>query len=152
MLINNFYFAYILGLGAIVYLGLRLLWDLKTKKNYLKLFAKLAGATVLSIINAAVLLLPAIIAVHNSTRTSSTFANGLKVYPAYYYLSFPGQLINGGNRDFYFWSALGNASIAFFASLYTFKVFKQYRIIKSVLIISFIILLIPACASVFNGF
>ena len=65
MLINNFYFAYILGLGAIVYLGLRLLWDLKTKKNYLKLFAKLAGATVLSIINAAVLLLPEIIAVHN---------------------------------------------------------------------------------------
>lgn len=152
MLINNFYFAYILGLGAIVYLGLRLLCDLKAKKNYLKLFAKLAGATALSIINAAVLLLPEIIAVHNSTRTSSTFANGLKVYPAYYYLSLPGQLINGGNRDFYFWSALGFASIAFFAILYTLKAFKQYRIINSVLIISFIILLIPACASVFNGF
>ena len=101
MLINNFYFAYILGLGAIIYLGLRLLWDLKAKKNYLKLFAKLAGATLLSIITAAILLLPEIIAVHNSTRTSSTFANGLKEYPTYYYLSLPGQLINGGNRDFY---------------------------------------------------
>lgn len=152
MLINNFYFAYILGLGAIGYLGLRLLWSLKVKKNYLKLFAKLAGATVLSIINAAFLLLPEIIAVHNSTRTSSTFANGLKVYPAYYYLSLPGQLINGGNRDFYFWSALGFASIAFFAILYTLKSFKRYQIINSALIIGFIILLIPACASIFNGF
>lgn len=152
MLINNFYFAYILGLGAIIYLGLRLLLTFKEKKNYLKLFAKLAGATLLSVINAACLLLPEIIAVHGSTRTSSTFANGLKHYPAYYYLSLPGQLINGGNRDFYFWSALGFASIAFFAIIYTLRNFKKYRVINSILILSFVLLLIPACASVFNGF
>lgn len=152
MLINNFYFAYILGLGAIIYLGLRLLLDYKTKKNYLKLFAKLSGATILSFFNAAILLIPEIFAIHNSTRTSSSFANGLKVYPLYYYLSLPGQLINGGNRDFYFWSALGFAGIAFFAIIYILKSFKRYRIISIVLIIGLIFMLIPACASIFNGF
>lgn len=152
MLINNFYFAYILGLGAILYLGLRLLVDFKTPKNYFKLFAKLAGATILSFLNAAILLIPELFAIHNSTRTSTSFANGIKTYPLYYYLSLPGQLINGGNRDFYFWSALGFAGIAFFAIIYTLKSFKHYRIINLVLIISLIFMLIPACASIFNGF
>lgn len=152
MLINNFYFAYILGLGAMLYLGLRLLVDFKTPKHYFKLFTKLAGATVISFLNAAILLIPELIAIHNSTRTSSSFANGLKAYPPYYYLSLPGQLINGGNRDFYFWSALGFAGIAFFAIIYTLKTFKRYRIINLTLIISLIFMLIPACASIFNGF
>lgn len=152
MLLNNFYFAYILGIGTFIYLVLRLFWSRHVHRNYVKLFAKLAWVTILSILNSAILLLPEIIAVKNSTRAGSDFANGLKVYPLYYYLNLPGQLINGGNRDFYFWSALGFASIAFFAIIYILKHFKQYKIIGSTLILSGIMLLIPACAAFFNGF
>lgn len=152
MLINNFYFAYILGLGAIIYLVLRLFWTRHEKKNYLKLFAKLAWASLLAILNSAILLLPEFIAVQNSTRAGSKFANGLSHYPLYYYLNLPGQLINGGNRDFYFWSALGFASLALFALIYSLYHFKKYPIINSSFILGFVMLLFPACAAVFNGF
>ena len=152
MLINNFYFAYILGLGSIIFLGLRLFWSRHEKHYYFKLFTKLAFATFISLINASFLILPEIIAVHNSTRSGSQFANGIKYYPLYYYLALPGQLINGGNRDFYFWSALGFASIAFFAILYILIHFKQFKIIGSILILGVFMLLVPACGAVFNGF
>lgn len=152
MLVNNFYFAYILGIGALIYLGLRLFWSRHTKRNYGKLLLKLSWSTLLAILNAAVLLLPEIIAVQNSTRAGSKFANGLHFYPAYYYLNLPGQLINGGNRDFYFWSALGFASLTFFGISYTLIHFKKYPIINSSFILGFVMLLIPACAAFFNGF
>ena len=152
MLINNFYFAYILGLGAVIYLILRLIWKQNVTPKRLQLFAKLAWATILALLNAAILLIPEIIAVHDSTRAGSKFANGLTLYPLYYYLNLPGQLINGGNRDFYFWNALGFASIAFFGIIYTLMHLKKYPIINSSFILGFIMLLIPACAAFFNGF
>src|SRR5699024_4147580 len=88
--------------------------------------------------------IPELLAVQNSTRAGSTFANGLKFYPLYYYLALPSQLINGGNRDFYFWSALGFSSIAFFGVIYVLAMYRKYPIITASFSSSWTMLLSPA--------
>jgi len=151
MLVNNFYFAFMLGIGAIIYLLLRVIFTYRTKLNYFQTFSKLAWASLVSLFLAAGLLLPEFFAVTSSTRAGSAFANGLTVYPLYYYLTLPGQLINGANRDFYFWSALGFASISFYALVYVFSKFKTYPVLATSFILGGIMFLIPAIGALFNG-
>lgn len=151
MLLNNFYFAFMLGIGALIYLILRVILTYRFTLNYKKTLFKLSWATITSLLLSSFLLVPEFIAVQDSTRSASTFANGLKIYPLYYYLALPSQLINGGNRDFYFWSALGFASIAFFALIYVFSNFRRYLMLNTVFILGFLMLLIPAFGALFNG-
>ncbi len=151
MLCSNYYFAFVLGLGAIIYLILRVVLYYLHDLNYLKALGKLAFATITSVLSSAIILVPVIFAVMNSTRAASNFANGLKMYPLYYYLALPSQFINGGNRDFYFWSALGFASIAFFAIIFIFSRFKRYKLLATTFILSFIMLLFPFFGALFNG-
>ncbi len=152
MLISNFYFAYVMGLGAVIYLAVRWFISYRKSGGVIVKLGRLAAATVLSLLTSAFMLVPEIYAVLHSTRSASEFANGLKVYPLYYYLALPSQLINGGNRDFYFWSALGFCSLAFFAILYILARRKKYPVLCTLFVLSFAMLLVPACASVFNGF
>ena len=151
MLINNFYFAFILGIGAMIYLVIRVFFTYRKTLNYFLVFRKLAGSTILSLLLSSVLLIPELLAVQNSTRAGSTFANGLKFYPLYYYLALPSQLINGGNRDFYFWSALGFSSIAFFGVIYVLAKYRKYPVMTAIFILSGIMLLFPAFGAAFNG-
>lgn len=155
MLISSFYFAYILGIGAMLYLGLRFCLTYRQKIKTLKartlLLGKLALATLISLLCASLLLVPEIIAVKNSTRSGGVFANGLDLYPLYYYLALPSQLINGANRDFYFWSALGFSSIVFFAIIYIILHKKTYRLTFWALSFSFIMLLFPQFGALLNG-
>ena len=155
MLISSFYFAYVLGIGAMIYVALR--FFLYYKKRYASfkegalVFFNLVFAAVISLLCASIMLLPEILAVKNSTRTGGVFANGLTFYPPYYYLALPSQLINGGNRDFYFWSALGFASIVFFAIVYIIQQRKKYPLLCLSFIISFVMLLLPFFGAFFNG-
>ncbi|WP_025022391.1 YfhO family protein [Ligilactobacillus hayakitensis] len=151
MFINNFYFAFILGLGGIIYLILRVLFNYRKRLDYWVTFKKLSFASLTSLLISAGLLLPEILAVQSSTRAGSLFANGLKTYPIYYYLALPSQLINGGNRDFYFWSALGFSSIAFFGVCFILLKYKRYPLLASTFILSFIMLLFPQFGALFNG-
>ncbi|MCP9329726.1 YfhO family protein [Liquorilactobacillus satsumensis] len=151
MLFNNFYFAYILGIGTFIFLILRYFFYYRHQGIFKKTVLKLGSSTLLSLLLTAVLLLPEIYAVFNSTRSSGSFANGLKLYPLYYYLALPSQLINGGNRDFYFWSALGFASLSFFALLYIIAKHRNYPILSTSFILGGIMLLFPACGAFFNG-
>ncbi|KRL00270.1 YfhO family protein [Liquorilactobacillus capillatus] len=152
MLFNNFYFAYMLGIGAIIYLVLRYLLYYRHRLTFLPTFFKLAFCTILSLCLTAVVLIPEIIAVQSSTRSGSSFANGLTLYPFYYYLALPSQLINGGNRDFYFWSALGFASLVFFAIIYILAKWRHYPLLASSFIIGGVMLLFPFFGASFNGF
>ncbi|MDF9446053.1 YfhO family protein, partial [Limosilactobacillus mucosae] len=102
-----YYLAYVLGIGTFIYLVLRVATNYRRTLNYGKTLAKLAFATITSILCAACLLVPEIVSVMNSTRAGAEFANGLKHYPLYYYLFLPKQLINGDQWTFMFWSALG---------------------------------------------
>lgn len=151
MLLSNYYFAFVLGIGAFIYLVLRFFIYYRQQKDWPKMIAKLALATILSLLMSAIMLIPEILAVTNSTRSATTFANGLKVYPLYYYLALPSQLINGGNRDFYFWSALGFASISFFAILYVLAKAKKYPLLTSVFGLSLVMLAFPCFGAFFNG-
>lgn len=152
MLISNFYFAYMLGIGAFIYLALRVLITYRSRLNYPVVLARLAGATITSLLLAGFILVPELHAVLNSTRSGSPFANGMHVYPPYYYLALPSQLINGGNRDFYFWTALGFASIALFGITYVLRHIKRYPVIATSILISGGMLLLPCFAAFMNAF
>lgn len=151
MLISNYYLAFVLGIGAIFYLVLRVATHYRKTLNYGKTFLKLAFAAVTSILISSVMLVPELVAVMNSTRAGSEFANGLKTYPLYYYLFLPKQLINGGNWYFMYWSALGIVSIGFIALVYIYSRPKKYPLLTISLGLSLIMLLIPAVGAVFNG-
>ncbi len=75
MLVSNYYLAYVLGIGSFLYLVLRVGTHYRRTLNYGKTFLKLAFATITSVLLSAVLLVPEIIAVTNSTRTGSWFKN-----------------------------------------------------------------------------
>lgn len=151
MLVSNYYLAYVLGIGSFLYLVLRVGTHYRRTLNYGKALLKLAFATITSVLLSAVLLVPEIIAVTNSTRTGSLFANGLKTYPLYYYLFLPKSLINGGQWYFMFWSALGIVSIGFIALVYIFSRPRKYPLLTISLGLALIMLLIPAVGAFFNG-
>ena len=151
MLVSNYYLAFVLGIGAFSYLVLRVLTHYRHRLNYLQTFAKLAFATITSILVSAVMLVPEIMAITNSTRTGAEFANGLKVYPLYYYLFLPKQLINGGQWYFMYWTALGIVSIGFIALVYIYMHSRQYPLLTISLFCSLVMLLIPAVGAFFNG-
>ncbi|WP_288659153.1 YfhO family protein [uncultured Limosilactobacillus sp.] len=151
MLVSNYYLAFVLGIGALAYLILRVATHYRTSLNYLKTLGKLAFATVTSFLVSAILLVPEILAVTNSTRTGAQFANGLKVYPLYYYLFLPKQLINGGQWYFMYWTALGVVSIGFLALVYIYSRPRKYPLLTISLALSLVMLLIPAVGAFFNG-
>lgn len=151
MLVSNYYLAYVLGIGSFLYLVLRVGTHYRRTLNYGKALLKLAFATITSVLLSAVLLVPESIAVTNSTRTGSLFANGLKTYPLYYYLFLPKSLINGGQWYFMFWSALGIVSIGFIALVYIYSRPRKYPLLTISLGLALIMLLIPAVGAFFNG-
>lgn len=151
MLVNNYYLAYVLGLGAIIYLVLRVLTHYRHNLAWGPVIGKLALATVTSIMLAAVLLVPEIIAVMNSTRAGSLFANGLKTYPAYYYIFLAKSLINGGQWAFMFWAALGVVAVGFLGLVYIYLQPKRYPLLTVSMALSLVMLLIPAVGAFFNG-
>lgn len=151
MLVSNYYLAYVLGIGSFLYLVLRVGTHYRRTLNYGKALLKLAFATITSVLLSAVLLVPEIVAVTNSTRTGSLFANGLKTYPLYYYLFLPKSLINGGQWYFMFWSALGIVSIGFIALVYIYSRPRKYPLLTISLGLALIMLLIPAVGAFFNG-
>lgn len=151
MLISNYYLAFILAVGALAFLVIRVLTHYRSSLNYPLTIAKLALATVTSLLVSAIMWIPELLAVMNSTRVGATFANGLKTYPLYYYLFLPKQLINGGQWSFMFWTALGIVSIGFIAIVYVYLHARQYPLLMISLGISLIMLLIPAVGATLNG-
>ncbi|QLL69925.1 YfhO family protein [Lactobacillus sp. 3B(2020)] len=151
MLVNNYYLAYVLGLGTIIFLVLRIATHYWHRLDWGVTILKLALATITSLLLSAVLLIPEIITVMHSTRAGSLFANGLKTYPAYYYLFLPKSLINGGQWSFMFWSALGIVSIGFLGIVYIYLNVRRYPLIAVALVLAFVMLLIPAVGAFFNG-
>lgn len=151
MLISNYYLAFILAVGALAFLVIRVLTHYRSSLNYPLTIAKLALATVTSLLVSAIMWIPELLAVMNSTRVGATFANGLKTYPLYYYLFLPKQLINGEQWSFMFWTALGIVSIGFIAIVYVYLHARQYPLLMISLGISLIMLLIPAVGATLNG-
>ena len=121
-------------------------------KNWLNWRQHLAlfGHAVIGALIPMILFFPSVMAVLQSARSGKSLANGLTVYPVYYYLGLPGNLIgNLTTPDFWLtggFSALSVMAIIF--SLRRWQAFKPYNLIW---LVSFVGVLLPVFAGILNG-
>lgn len=154
VILSNFYFAYLLALGGLIYALVRY-WsrrrDHLAMRSFGQLFWRSLVAVGLGVMMAGVLLVPSLLAMLTATRASFNFANGLTSYPINYYVNLPNRLLtNGGSVQY--WVTLGLSSISFIAIIYTLRHFKRYWVLNWVLVVMMIGILLPQFAAVFNVF
>ncbi|WP_283680173.1 YfhO family protein [Lentilactobacillus sp. Marseille-Q4993] len=152
VLIGNFYFAWILAIGAAVYTIVKVGFFIK-KPNFIFLHAllKTLGAVVIGLGMSAVIFLPTILLALNSTRIHQKFANGFTFFPIDYYLKLPSAILQTG-RAMNFWLVIGITSISFLGLVYMlihFKTFLEQNIFTLIILIG---ILIPAVGAVINAF
>lgn len=152
MLISNFYFAYMLGLGGIAFLALQYFMKYRGQRKFVETVVNFVKPALISLFSSAFILIPELIDVANSTRSVASFANGLKFYPLFYYIMLPTHFITGDSNSLLFWTALGFGSIVFFAVIYTMSRFQQFRLLNWSMIISLVIIMLPAFGAILNGF
>lgn len=145
----NFYFAYILALGTVIYWIIELVFqrDYRKFKNVIKVILGAITGFLLS----AVLSVPSIYFLMNSARTGGQVANGLKFYPFSYYIALPGTLLVPRTTS-EFWLRGGIMGLGLLGALFVCYRFKQYRILNLSFIIAAICLLFPVLCGIFNGF
>lgn len=150
-LVSNFYFAYILAIGSLVYAVLRYLTVRETiaQKGWPLIF-KLVGAGLLGFLLAGIIFIPSLIGVFTSTRATGNFANGYFVYPLNYYLRLPNALVTTGNA-MRFWANLGLAGLTFLSLMYVVRHARRYLWFDVGLLILVIGSLLPEVAAVMNG-
>ncbi|RRK11120.1 hypothetical protein D1831_04020 [Lactiplantibacillus garii] len=154
VIMSNFYFAYLLALGSLIYALVRF-WSRKRAhapmRSFGQLFWRLLVAVLLGVGMAGIILVPTLLAMLHATRASFNFANGLWTYPINYYVNLPNRLLtNGGSVQY--WITLGLSGISFISMIYTLRHFKRYWVLNWVLIVMTIGILLPSFAAVFNVF
>lgn len=150
MFISNFYFSVILGIGSLLYLILRYVYYYRKTLDFFKTAGTFLICTVISLLISAFIMLPSIIAVFSSTRSGGLFANGLTLFPAYYYINLPAQLLASGESAF--WVKIGFSSLATLTLFHLFYHRKQYPLIITSFLIGLTMLLFPMFGALFNGF
>lgn len=151
-ILSNFYFAYILGLGSLLYAVIRYGHVKQQGTLAIKLptvIGRFLAAAVTGVLISGVLMIPSLLMMLKSTRTGAIFANGLWTYPISYYLKLGNSLLTTGSVASY-WSVLGISGIAFFGCVYTLVHWRQYRWLAGTLIGIVLALGIPAVAAVLN--
>ncbi|MTV83325.1 YfhO family protein [Secundilactobacillus folii] len=153
ILICNVYFAYLLAFGAVLFLIIRYA-DLKHKSVSMpklwQIFSRLLVAIVLSILIAAVILLPNVLAMmHSSRMGGSIFANNLLVYPEVYYRTLPDSLLTS-NGTIYYWGLIATSGLTLIAMVWMFRRFKRYLALNITMILIGIGLIFPAVAATLN--
>lgn len=139
---NNFYFAFILALGALIYWlyanGIKNTW-----RQQLPTIISVGIGALLS----APLLIPTITQFFQATRSSSSFANGLVFYPISYYLTFGNQLINVSTKP-QFWFNGGLIALSVIALIhYATQLRNKWQLVLPILLLG-----LPTGAAIFNGF
>ncbi|OFA12524.1 bacterial membrane protein YfhO [Lentilactobacillus sunkii] len=154
-LISNFYFAYMLAIGSLVYLVTR--WVSIRHKHPdqiqpVKTLYCLAQAIFSGLLTASVVLLPTILTVLQSTRIAyhAKFANGLLLYPIKYYLSLPDQIITSTTTKDY-WLVLNFCGLTFLAAVYILKHFKKFRALAFIITLTIVALLFPQFSAIANA-
>ncbi|WP_137643997.1 YfhO family protein [Lactiplantibacillus plajomi] len=154
VIISNFYFAYLLALGSLIY-ALVSFWTRRragqAMRSFPQLLWRLAVAVTLGVGMAGIIMVPTLLAMLTATRTDFDFANGLWTYPINYYVNLPNRLLtNGGSVQY--WVTLGMSAISFVSLTYTLRHFKRYWVLNWVLVAMAVGLLLPGFAAVFNVF
>lgn len=151
-ILSNFYFAYILGLGSLIYVIIRYLSQRQQIAAVLKLrqlIGRLVMAAVTGFLLAGVLLVPSFLMMLGSTRTGVIFANGLWLYPVSYYLKLGNAVLTTGNALSY-WAVIGMTGLAYLGCVYTLVHWKHHRVLAGTLTLIVAGLLFPAVAAFFN--
>lgn len=150
-LISNFYFAFLLGLGAIFYFVVQVLTQ--KEKNWKEKGIQIASIIpfgLLGILLSSVILLPTLDYFFNSTRSSVPFANGLLVYPFNYYLDFIPRFITAtSSNSFEYYGGYGVVVVP--ALVISFSRFKKYKKLNLSIAVGFICWLTPMLAAAING-
>lgn len=154
-LISNFYFAYMLALGTLVYLLTRYFHLRAIIPDHLpplRILYCLGQAIVTGLLMAGVVLFPTLLAVFQSTRIAyhAKFANGLLLYPPKYYLSIPNQLITSTTIKDY-WLVLNFCGVVFLAAIFVLRHFKQYRALATIIVLTFVAILLPQVSATANA-
>lgn len=153
--ISNFYFAYMLGVGFFIYLFiLQSVTFTSLKDTLIRVLAIIKIIIVAGFIS-AVILLPEVLALHNSTRgADKIFASGIFVYPFWYYLHLPAQFlgITTGLNSMDYWSMQGFLPICLISVVMIILSHRQYPILARLVVLGGIFLLFPWIAAIFNGF
>ena len=154
VIMSNFYFAYLLALGSIIYALVRY-WSNRragvAMRPFGQLLWRLAVAALLGVSMAGIILVPTLLVMLHATRASFNFANGLWTYPINYYVNLPNRLLTNGGTVQY-WITLGLSGISFISMIYTLRHFKRYWVLNWVLIAMTLGILLPSFAAVFNVF
>lgn len=153
-ILSNFYFAYILGLGSLIYAVIHYLHVNQQGRVAVKgrvVLGRFLAAAVTGILIAGVFLVPSLLMMLKSTRTGAIFANGLLTYPLSYYLTLGNAILTTGNTLNY-WAVLGMSGITFLGCVYTLVHWRQHRWLAGTLVAIVLGLGIPAVAAAFNIF
>lgn len=149
--VNNFYFAYMMGIGYGIFWCLYLIKHLHQYKRVLSDFVRVVSCTIVAAMVASIVLLPAIMGIKTSVRsTDSVFANGMSLYPYSYYLTLPGRMVAAAGTSF--WASLWFVVPVVLGIICVILRTKKYPIISGAIILTFIALLLPQAAAIFNGF
>lgn len=152
--LSNFYFAYVLGLGSLGYAVIRYL-DLRAAKR-VAISLRVAVTRCLlaagsGVLFAGVLIYPSLLMMLHSTRAAVSFANGLWLYPASYYLKLSNAILTTGNGLSY-WAILGISSLGFLGCVYVVVHWRRYHYLTLTLALIVVGMLFPAVAAIFNVF
>lgn len=153
VLIANVYFAYLLAIGAVLFTIVRYI-DLKNKRrpipNILPLVGRLLLAIILGVAVSAVILLPNVLAMLNSSRVGgANFANGLKLYPEIYYRTLPESLLTS-NGTIYYWAIIATSGLSLIAIVWSLRRFRRYLALNLTLFLIVAGLIFPAVAATLN--
>lgn len=147
-LISNFYFAYILAVGAVIYWLIEIICHQKYR-NWKNLVRFVSGAVTGFLIGAC-LFIPSTYFVINSARTGEKIANGLKFYPFSYYISIPGTMLVPRVTS-EFWLRGGLMSLGLLGVVFIWRRYKEYRTLSIIYSVTIICLLFPIFAGILNG-
>lgn len=147
-LLNNFYFAYMLAIGALVYLFIN--YVIVEKAITKKYSFQLVVGGILGALLSSILLLPTLLAFFNSTRVNTDIANGLIVFPAQYYMKLI-QAFFGKTNTIGYGLNIGVSTLGVFGITYVYLNRKKEKGLFYTLLLSAAVLAIPFLASVMNG-
>ena len=146
--LGNFYYFYQIVLVAVIYILVRLIYLFRKqiKQLFIKLLWILLSA-VFGVLMAAAIILPTLLVYLGDSRQQAGVPFQW-IYESSYYTKLPGLLFGG--LDISGWLCIGMAGIAI-VSLILLLIRKGHVCLKIYLLISAIIMIIPAFGQIFNG-
>lgn len=151
-ILSNFYFAYILGLGSLLYAAIRF-WQQRVDRTLRvtgwQALRRFVWAAIGGVLLSGIFLIPSVLMMLHSTRAAAKFANGLWLYPVSYYLKLSNAVLTTGNGLSY-WVVLGMSGLAFLGCVYVLVHGRRYRFLAGTLVAIVIGLGFPAVAAFFN--